>query len=250
MSELNDAWTHDKSVFASKSVWKWRYAMSIHLHTLTGGTPSDPNVAKAWLTTRLGGEDARNQMLMSRLQQVITERMAASPKLTQEEVTDAALNELAQNVNGFKRTPEGHLFIEGRTLKAMIKEATSIGLGSGVVPARLGLTKKGAPGFVIEHVMVEEDTVVLTRDGVPISAPDEIQQSFVHTWRGSGIDHSEVLHDVDASFTLIADLDLEDLFPIIFSLSEQNGLGARRSQGSGKFVTTAFDRIDTGSKKK
>lgn len=241
--KLDDAWTHDKSVFADRSVWTNRYATTIHLTSITGGTPSDPKIAKAWLGSRLGGDELRNKMLTARLQETMAERLGTDPALSPEQVMDAAIEAAAVNVNGFKRTPDGALYIEGRTIKSMLKENVSIGLASGHVPARLGLTKKGAPSFVAEHLMVEENVVLLTRDGNPITEADEIAQSFVHTWRGSGIDYSEVVHDVDAEFTLTSDFELGDLYAVIFSEAEKNGLGARRSQGSGRFITTRFDRL-------
>ena len=238
-----DAWSHMKSVFADQSVWSYRYNASIHLTSITGGTPSDPRVAKGWLTTRLGGDEARDEMLTARLRETMVERLQLDPTLSQEEVMQQAIDQAAININGFKRTPDGHLFVEGRTVKSMLKEATSIGLGSGHTPARLGLTKKGAPSFVAEHVMVEDDTIRLLRDGDPISDPSEVVQSFVHTWRGSGIDYSEVCHSVDLDFTVVADLDLTDLWPTLWTIAEANGLGARRSQGSGRFVVTRWDRV-------
>jgi hypothetical protein len=211
---INDAWTHNKSVFADQSVWTYKYAVTIVLDSITGGTPSDPKIANLWLGTRLGGDEVRNQMLNNRLQQTMAERIGADPDATPEQIMDAA-----------------------------IEASTSIGLASGTVPARLGLTKKGAPSYVAEHIHVVEDVIELTRDGVLITEPDEIAQSFVHTFRGSGIDYSEVLYGVEASFTVTADADLSDLFPVIFSTAENNGLGARRSQGSGKFVTVKFDAV-------
>lgn len=232
-----------KSVF--DSVWSHRYAASLHLTSITGGTPSDPKVAKGWLASRLGGGEMRDEMLTAQLARTMGERLGADPSLSREEVMDKALTEVGVNINGFKRCPDsGALYIEGRTVKAMIKEATSIGLGSGRVPPRLGLTKKGAPNFVAEHIMVADDTIILRRDGESVTEPSEVMQSFVHTFRGSGIDYSEVVYEVDADFTVETDVDLSDLFPIIFSIAENNGLGARRSQGSGKFVTTKWDRID------
>ena len=241
--KTDDAWRHNKSVFADHSVWTYRYAVTLLLDTYTGGTPSDPKIAKGWLGTRLGGDEVRNQMLTQRLQETMAERLGTDPSLTPEQVMDQAIEGAAINVNGFKRTPDGVLYAEGRHIKAMLKEATSIGLGSGTVPARLGLTRKGAPGFIAEHAHVEEDVLPLSRDGEPVREPDEVAQSFVHTFRGSGIDYSEVVHDVEVSFTLTADLDLKDLWPVVFTTAEFNGLGARRSQGSGKFTTVKFDPI-------
>jgi hypothetical protein len=241
--EIVDPWVRPASVFATTSVWKYRHAVTIHLASITGGTPSDPKVAKGWLTKRLGGEGAHDALLERKVMEAMAERAGSDPDAAPVAIQEDAIEQVANNVNGFKRSLAGELFIEGRTLKSMLKENTSIGLGSGVVPARLGLTKKGAPSFIAEHLMVDEDRCLLTRDGQPITEPDDIVQSFVHTWRGNSIDYSEVVYDVDLSFTIISDVDLADLYPVVFSLAENNGLGARRSQGSGRFVTTAFDKL-------
>jgi len=239
---MPDDWTHDKSVFADDSVWKHRYAAGLHLISYTGGTPSDPKVAKGWLATRLGGEAERDRMLTARLQQTIAERIGADPDLDPQKAMDEAIAQTAVNVNGFKRTPIG-LYVEGRTIKAALKEATNIALAAGNVPMRYGLTKKGTKSYVAEHVMVTEDNIPITRDGEPVTEPDEIQQAFVHTFRGSGIDYSEVLFDVDVAFTVKTDVDLTDLWPTIWTTAEENGLGARRSQGSGRFIVTRWDKL-------
>jgi hypothetical protein len=230
-----------KSVFADNSVWTYRYAVTLHVESISGGTPSDPKIAKAWLEAKLGSRDA---VLAQKVIETLGERSGADTNASPEEIIDKAMEDTAINVNGFKRLPnKGGLYIEGRIIKAMVKENTSIGLGSGVVPSRLGLTKKGAPSFVAEHVQVVDDVVPLLRDGKPIIEADEVVQSFVHTWRGSGFSYTETVYDADVSFTLSADLDLTDLWPKVFSLAELNGLGSRRSQGSGRFTTTKFDKI-------
>lgn len=240
--KIPDPWVRPASVFAKASVWKYRYTATLFLDSITGGTPSDPKIAKGWLATRLGGEAGKDALLEQRLKTVIAERAGADPEAMPSDVMDAALEEAAVNVDGFKRTTDGHLYVEGRTVKAMIKENASIGLGSGVVPARLGLTKKGAPSFLAEHVMVVEDVIPITRNGAPLTEPDTIDQHFVHTYRGNSIGYSEVCSNVEVTFTVVSDLDLTDLWPVVWSLAENNGLGARRSQGSGRFVVTTWDR--------
>jgi hypothetical protein len=235
------------SVLDQAMVWSHRYKVEIHLDTLTGGIPSDPKVAAGWLKTRLFGEEGRDDQLQQKLQQTLVERLRPKSDSEQETPTDPevaldeALAEAAMNVNGFKRTKGGVLYVEGRCIKAMLKEATSIGLASGHTPKRLGLTSKGPVAYVAEHIQVIEDVCEITRDGEALTEADEVEQHFVHTWRGNSIGYSEVVSGVQLSFTITADVDVEKLLRTTLVIAEQNGLGARRSQGSGRFVVTRFD---------
>jgi hypothetical protein len=234
------------SVLDAAAVWDHRYDVEIHLDTLTGGVPSDPKMASGWLRTRLFGDEGRDDLFQRKLERTMIERLGPDPEsrpvdADPAEALEEALAEASMNVNGFKRTEDGLLYVEGRCIKAMLKEATGIGLGSGHTPKRVGLTNKGPVAFVAEHVQVVEDVCPITRGGIALSEPDEVEQHFVHTWRGNSIGYSEVVSDVQVGFTITTDTDIEDLLRTSLVLAEQNGLGARRSQGSGRFVVTRFD---------
>lgn len=240
-----------QSVLDQAKVWSNRYRVEIYLDSLTGGVPSDPKVATGWLRTRLFGEEGRDQLLQQKVEQTLIERGLIDPNAeeppTPEEVlaaTEVAVAQAAMNVNGFKRTMDGVLYMEGRCIKSMLKEATSIGYASGHTPKKSGLTGKSTLNYVAEHVQVIEDVCEITRDGIPVMDPDEIEQHFVHTFRGNSISYTEVLRGVRVAFTITTDDGkLEDLLRTSLTIAEQNGLGARRSQGSGRFVVTRFDRI-------
>src|SRR5688572_10430941 len=90
--------------------------------TLVGGVPSDPNVAKGWIETKLKGQSAE------RIQELIAKTMIER-NITQAEAVDE-VNKL-KNLNGFKRDPEQGLYIEGRQLKAALKEAVSVAVAAG-----------------------------------------------------------------------------------------------------------------------
>jgi hypothetical protein len=266
-----------RSIFAdhASKIYQYRYAVQLHVGKLVGGTPTDPDVAGGWVRTKMGitSEEA--------VTAAVEEVMKKTPGLTAE----AAMDEVAarRNLSGFKRrfdTPTarmvqrqavergievldrdgktktlrrysqadaeriiGELLIEGRQIKAMIKEAAMISVGAGHIEARgWGATKKSMLNFLVEHMFVPDDEVLLG-----VTDPSEVNQSFVHTWRGSGIKLEEVLRDAVVDFELLCDYDFtakeRDFFKTVFVVGEQNGLGASRSQGFGRFKVTKFDKL-------
>lgn len=253
-------------------VYDHRYRVELHVGHLVGGTPTDPKVAEGWIMTKMGQTSA--EQVAAAVEEVMEAR-GVKP--------DAAAEIVARNRNlsGFKRdfttvlarqaqeravqgvktlnadnqpefrifTPEdaaltfGELYIEGRQVKAMIKEATNIALGAGAIEARgWGATRKGITAFLVEHMFVPEEKIYLG-----VVEPNRVNQSFVHTWRGSGIKMEEIVDDAVLEFTLLCDYDFdahsEDFWGKVFVRAEMNGLGASRSQGFGTFSVTKFDRI-------
>lgn len=258
------------SVFAevAASLFCYRYEVTLHVGTLVGGTPTNPDVAEGWIRTKMGL--STDDLVKAEVERVMEERGVRE---------DAAIAEVTKNrhLTGFKRdynsaqarrdqekatttgfvfegkrkifTPQearltfGELFIEGRQIKAMMKEALMIGVGAGHIEGtKYGKTSKAAKGFFAEHVFVEEDAVLLG-----VTEPSRIEQSFVHTFRGAGIKLEEKADDVEVRFTVVADFDFAskdpDFFAKIFAIAERNGLGASRSQGNGRFSTVRFERV-------
>lgn len=265
-----------RSVFAehTKKIYKHRYAVRLHVGKLVGGTPTSNNVAEGWIRTKMGLTSA--EAVDAAVKDVMESR-----KLSADEAMDAVARD--RNLSGFKRrfdtpiarniqelastrgvdvlardgqshvhkvfTPEeaaerfGELLIEGRQIKAMIKEAAMIGVGAGnIEPKGWGTTRKGMLNFLVEHLFVPEDEVLLG-----VTDPSYVNQSFVHTWRGSGIKLEEVIEGAVIDFEVWADYDFEDkapgFFATLFVVGEQNGLGASRSQGFGRFKVTKFAKI-------
>lgn len=256
-------------------IYKYRYAVQLHVDHLVGGTPSDPNVTEGWIRTKMGLTSAEA------ITAAVEEVMKARPQLTAE----AALDEVAKqrNLSGFKRnfttpiaqqvqrlavergvkvlnrdgvthslrkfTQEqaeerfGELLIEGRQIKAMLKEAAMISVGAGHIDGKgWGTTRKSMLNFLVEHMFVPADEVLLG-----VTDPTRVNQSFVHTFRGSGIKLEEVIDDAVVDFELWCDFDFSekerDFFATIFVVGQQNGLGASRSQGFGRFKVTKFEKL-------
>lgn len=258
------------SVFAdvSAELFKYRYEVTLHVGVLVGGTPTDQDVATGWIKTKMG---AKIEEVVKAEVEAVMEQRGVTPDIAAEEV---ARN---RHLTGFKRdygTPLaladqkramttgfvfegkrrifteaearrifGELYLDGRQIKAMAKEAAMIGVAADHIDGtKWGRTSKAMKGFLAEHLFVEEETVLLG-----VTEPTRITQSFVHTFRGAGIKLEEQILDAEVKFTFIADFDFESKVPgffgILLAIAEKNGLGASRSQGFGRFSVTAFNRV-------
>jgi hypothetical protein len=219
------------SVFAkyeSKS-YPFRFAGTLLVRTIAGGTPTDPKVAAGWLKTKLADKD---DLIREAVAEVMTER-----GVTAEEAVEHV--DLLKHLNGFKRDPEQGLYIEGRQLKAAIKEAACVARSVGKLPDRWGLTRKGIESFVAEHVFVVEDRLYLG-----VTEPTGIAQRFVHTFRGSGIQYEEYVEDAKVDFTVEADYDFKgEEWAQLWLTGERQGIGASRSQGFGRYEVVRWEKL-------
>jgi hypothetical protein len=222
--------------------YPFRFAGRIHVDLLAGGTPSDPNVAEAWIRSRGMKDGFKAKMLADAVEEVMRERGVS---------TDEAVSEVARNrhLSGFKRDPTRGLYYEGRQLKAALKEAGSVSADAGKIkPRGYGETnsRKGIISFLAERVFVIEGPLYLQTDnGDPIMEPTEINQSFVHTFRGSGIQYTEVVHDCEFDFTVETDHKFtEQEWAMLWLTAQREGIGAMRSQGYGRFTLIKWDAVN------
>jgi len=218
------------SVFAryNKTSWPHRFAGTLLVGTIAGGTPTDQKVAEGWLKTKLGAKD-------DLLREMVAETMAERG-VTADEA--AKLVDAQKHLNGFKRDEDG-LFIEGRQLKAALKEAASVAVAAGKLEMRgWGKTNKGLLSFLAEHVHVIEDKLHLG-----VTEASGITQRFVHTFRGTGIQYEEYVTDAKIAFTVETDYKFTDeQWAHIWLTGERQGIGASRSQGFGKYTVTSWDK--------
>lgn len=219
-----------KSVFAKFEAKSWphRYAGSLLVGTIAGGTPTNEKVAEGWLRTKLAAKD-------DLIREMVAETMTTRG-VTADEA--AKLVDASQHLNGFKRDEHG-LYIEGRQLKAALKEAASVAVAAGKLDGRgWGKTNKGLLNFLAEHVHVIEDRLHLG-----VTEASGIAQRFVHTFRGTGIQYEEYVTDAKISFTVETDyLFTDEQWAHIWLTGERQGIGASRSQGFGKYTVTAWER--------
>lgn len=215
------------SVFAKYKAKAYPYMFNVELSIpcIVGGIPTDPKVAEGWLKTKLAGRD---DLIREAVAEVMVER-----GITAEEATKVV--DINKHLNGFKRDESGGLYIEGRQVKAMIKEDANVRWPKD----RWGPSRKGTLSFFAEHVFVQEDRIPLG-----VTEPSGVQQRFVHTWRGSGIQYEEYVNDVKLPFTVATDFEFtNEQWGLLWLTAEQNGLGASRSQGYGRFEVVKWEPI-------
>lgn len=214
-----------------------RFDGEIFLPVIVGGIPSDPKVAEGWLRTKVQGTDER-------IRQMVAETMA------ERGVTQAQAVEIVnsmKNLNGFKRDENG-LYIEGRQLKAALKESVSIAVGADKLKLTgWGSTRKYLTNYLPEHVFVLENRMwLLDADGNNVKEPTGIYQNFVHTHRGDSIQYQEYVENCKVRFTVVSDHPWTPKeWAMIWTTGQHNGLGASRSQGYGVYSVIKWDKQPT-----
>lgn len=213
-----------------KDSYPFRFAGELLIGTIAGGTPTDPKVAEGWLRSKLGVD--KDDLIREMVAETMVERGVTADEAT------SIVNE-SKHLNGFKRDEHG-LYIEGRQLKAALKEAASVAVAAGKLTGRgWGKTNKGLLSYLAEHVFVVEERLHLG-----VTEPSGVAQRFVHTFRGSGIQYEEYVTDAKVSFTVMADHDFTDKeWAVIWLTGEQQGIGASRSQGYGRYEVTKWERL-------
>jgi len=216
-----------------KDVYKYRHDCELTVGNLHGGVPTDPKVAESWIRTKVVEKDV---IIMEMVEQTMIDRGLDPTDLSDAATLDSVIADSvkARQLSGFYRHPDtDELCIRGRHVKAMIKEAANIAYAK----ERWGPTRKGTRSFFAEHVFVAEDWITLGR-----TAPDGIDQRFVSTWRGTGIQYDEFVEDVKIRFTVLTDHKFTAKeWGVLWVTAERNGLGAARSQGFGTFSVERWD---------
>lgn len=210
----------------------YKFRLVLAVPTIAGGTPTDQKVAEGWLRTKLTGAD-NDEVLREAVSKVMAERGVSNEEATKLVVEN-------KHLNGFKRDSErgGELYVEGRQLKAAIKEAANVAAAADKIPSRkYGTTNKGLLGFVAEHIFVLEERLYLG-----VTEPSGVAQKFVHTWRGTGIQYEEYVSDAKVTATVVTDWEFDEKFwAMLWLTGEQQGLGASRSQGFGRYTVEEWE---------
>jgi hypothetical protein len=210
-------------------VYKYRWEGGILIANVHGGTPTDPKVAEGFIKTKLALKD-------DLLREMVAKTMAERGVSATEAAEEVAAN---RTLSGFKRDELG-LYLEGRHLKACLKEAISVAIAGDHLKVKgWGKTNKGLLAFMAEHIFVVEDRLHLG-----VSEPSGINQHFVHTWNTDAISNSEYVLDAKMSFTIISDYDFPpEFWKTVWVIAQHQGIGAKRSMGYGTFVVTKWETI-------
>jgi hypothetical protein len=229
-----------RSIFEGKSKSFTRYRVEIVFrHKVMGGTPRNPDIIAGWVRSKAGvtSEEEVARMVGETLAR-LGERSAGN--VPAEKVVEASEHVAAlKSTNGFLTDDKG-LYIPSRYVKALLKEACNIAFAG----ERWGKTKKGARNFLAERVFVEEDRLHLGR-----AKPDGLEMVIGHVdgpqGRRSTLAYHEFVLRPTVSFTVMSYRDevTADQWQEILVLGQENGLGALRSQGHGRFDVVAFDRL-------
>lgn len=210
---------------------------------LLGGTPRDPKIIEGWIRARAGvNEEAELTQMMYRTLSELGYEVTPDMTLEQLQQFEEASEKLAADKQtvGFKRDADEGLYIEGRQVKAMLKESVNI-LFAG---DRWGKTKKGPKAFFAERVFVEPQNIPLG-----VKDPTGIEFRLIHTTSPQGPVHSfnytEYVECVKLAFQLIVASDevKAEEWPKIWIHAQENGLGAARSQSYGKFDVTKWEKV-------
>jgi hypothetical protein len=212
--------------------YPFEFAGTLLVDRIAGGIPSDPKKAEAHIRSKVQVSD---HVIQELVKQTMKDREIPADEAVE------AVAELS-HLNGFRRDDRG-LYIGGYQLKAALKEAASVAASVGKIPSgtNYGTTqwKKGLKGFLPEHIVVLEDRLYLG-----VSERSSVEQRFVHTRNGSGIQYEETVADAKIDFTIRADYDFgEKWWAMVWLTGQEQGIGATRSQGYGRYTVVRWDRV-------
>lgn len=235
-------------IFAKPDVFT-RYRTTVRVRDrLLGGTPKDPKVIEGWLRSRIPG--IKEDEVIHRMMTTLYETGIDVPTdATYEDVVKASESLALKSAVGFKRD-EGGLYLEGRCVKACLRECVNI-LYAGEKTAKdlaWAKTAKGAKNAFVERVFVDTDRIRLQR-----SEPDGVEPFVGHVTGAGGarstLTYYEFVDQPELTFEVIAAKDILSMaqWAEIWNLAEEIGLGAVRSQSFGKFDVLAFDAVETAA---
>lgn len=223
----------------SSDVFATYHARLTFRDKVMGGTPKNPKIIEGWLRSKAGMDDAE-EIQQASYRTLVELGVDVHPEMTYEEL-EVASNALAasRQTNGFKQDENG-LYIESRTVKAMLKEATNI-LYAG---DRWGRTKKGPRSFLAERVFINPDHISLG-----VMEPSGIEMFIGHTSGPKGpqsnLTYIEYVTQPTIEFDVMVLQDAieENHWPELWLCCQENGLGSLRSQGFGRFDVEQWDVV-------
>ena len=203
------------------------HRLTIHLSDIAGGLPADPRLVDAW--------QEANWRKSAKLLEGDPRDSAEAAQRTAE-LLEGIPEEKGFTV--FPRGPGGELCIEGRQVKAALKESANI--LRQLVP--VGTPKKVVPlrSKLAERVFVVERLLPFTPE---TTEPDDVIERAIHVMTAQGprdaIKRSEIVKGRDLICTLKVlndGLFTHEVLGTLLEHMSENGLGGDRSQGFGRFT--------------
>jgi hypothetical protein len=226
---------------AARELFQFYKARIEFRNKLLGGIPKDPQLVEAWLRGKVGISD-EDELRHAWLRTLLELGMEVSEQMTFEAAIDASKRLAGSKVTtGFKVDAERGLYIESRQVKAGLRENINILYGG----TRIGPTRKAPRSFVAERVFIAPERLYLDR-----TEPDGVELIIGHLAGPQGPRsvlsyHQYVDKSAAIDFTVMVAEDSipHEWWPRVWTLFEQNGLGATRSQGYGTFDLVRWDRL-------
>lgn len=217
-----------------------RYAVTLRFRDkIMGGTPKRADVIEAWLRKNTGVTD-QDEMLMMTRRTLGEMGVEIAERATMEEMIEASKNlAMERNTNGFK-SRDGALIIETRQVKAGLKAWTNA-LFAG---ERWGRTYKGPKNYLAERVFVEGDTISLG-----VAEPHGVDMVIGHVTGPQGdkstLTYHEYVRQPQVEFVVysLEDCISPEQWLAIWQLGQEDGIGALRSQGHGRFDVENIVRL-------
>ena len=226
---------------ATSDVFATYHARIAFRDRLMGGIPKNPKIIEGWLRSKAGIEQ-EEEIRRATLRTLLELGADVRPDMSFEELERASEALAAsRQTNGFKVAEQG-LYVESRAVKAMLKESINI-LYAG---DRWGKTKKGPKSFFAERVFINPDHLWLGR-----TEPDGVEMFIGHVSGPKGPQSTLTYHEcveratIDLDVMVLRDEVSEGHWPEIWRHAQENGLGALRSQGFGRFDIEAWDRVES-----
>jgi hypothetical protein len=229
-----------QGIFDSQSTLFVQYrARLVFRDKLLGGIPKDPQLIEGWLRSRAGLTET-NEIRHVMLRTLGELGVEASADMSFEQLEQASAAVAARKqTTGFKVGEQG-LYIEARQVKAMLKESTNVVFGG----ERFGPTRKGPKPFVAEHVFVEPDRLWLGA-----REPHGVEMTIGHLIGPTGprsiVGYHEFVQDATLEFRVLTMRDClsPEQWADLWVHAQENGLGALRSQGFGRFFIEQWERV-------
>lgn len=248
------------SVFASAQTPYTDYRCTIALtNRIAGGQPRNRELIEPWLAKAGFGDDAKQVLLLDQLQKIGAN--PANPEIA--DVQQAAEDVAEQTVTTFYRDDAG-VYMEGRTMKALIKESIAVNYGGERTLKMkddrykgIGGVSSGGKGYrsaTAERVFVDEHRIRFYRpDGTLIAEPDG-QDLFIGHVTGpqgkrSTLSYFDYIAPPAVAIFTVKVLDnfiQTNEWERIWQHAEYNGWGAKRSQGFGTFKVIDWARLEDG----
>jgi hypothetical protein len=209
---------------------------------LVGGVPKDPKLIEGWLRARAGIDSAQEvrAALMRTLAELGT-ALDGDESFDQVVQASEALAASKQTA-GFKVGELG-LYVEARQLKALLKESTNVLFGG----ERWGATRKGPKAFVAERIFVRPDQLWLG-----VSEPSGVELMIGHVVGPRGPQSTIGYHEyverpvLECEVLVVRDCIEHAQWADIWVHAQENGQGAKRSQGFGRFDLLCWEKVPGG----